>query len=311
MTLRITQRKQTMTSADITDIQNRVNESRRMFLETLHASDEQKQEDAKKAIEEFLIHFTASTPERSQITRENATEAIQLIVSFRNVQVSFAMNAALLSGKMESVLVGLQLKVLSIIPDVLGEPLSTDGENPSPLELLNRHLKSATQAQEELAAEGQSARDMTVAVGEHVDRVQRVAATILLMRYATMSRFRREHLSVSWSELRKRLKRELAEASKAELFQKSWEVICEIGEELLDITLDETIPVKKIPRYWARFRKIVGRRDPDTTPGGTEIMNKLLEQLRREHMLFEKLEATCDEAMDALDQIDRDPSTRK
>jgi GTP1/Obg family GTP-binding protein len=129
------------------------------------------------------------------------------------------------------------------------------------------------------------------------------------MRQATLKTFRSENLDVSWTDLRQRIKDELKEGSKEEIFQKSWDKICEIAAELLDIILEETSPIHKIPKYWRKLLRVFGIKKSDTSPGATDLMQRLLEKLRKENDLFKELDRTYREAMSELDRISK-PTTK-
>lgn len=69
---------------------------------------------------------------------------------------------------------------------------------------------------------GDSATSRAVAIAESAAKVQRMGATLIQMRRATLQDLRNEYLDHTWTELRERLRHEVKESSVDQIIQKSW-----------------------------------------------------------------------------------------
>lgn len=266
-------------TCDLKELQQRVNDSQQMFLRALGSYDDGV---ADFIIERFLDKFLGSDPARSEISAENALEARTLIRNFGNVRASLASLMLLLTFKMRYAVTELTLNFITLAMKSVGD-----------LEV-NSSVEQAKIRGEKAAC----------AIGEHIDRVQRLAAEYLLMRHATLTNFKAKNFELSHREVLNRIISIVKNDTKREILEQTWDKIRELTEALVEITIEEE-PLGRAIAHAEQVAKVFKGKNPNMSAenNGTEVMNRLLKTLRKEKALFEELEKSCQEVIDDIDLI--------
>ncbi len=264
--------------ASLLKVEKRVNQSRDNFIEELKAHDSSA---GNRLIEEFLHNQLGPSEKRSPIAQQEAKETIELIRGFNAHAASISSRGAIASMALQQTLLWLQL-------DVLEESLKQIGQ-PGGAANLNETAGEAAQR--------------AVQCGEHIAFVQRLSAAVLLTHRCTLLEFGSEALDVRWDEVASRIRRELAESTRTELFDESFEFLTEqltqlaadISEEYLD----------GFRRYWRMARRLIGKNNIPTF-GKTDVTQRLLHELRQQERAIADLYSAYETTLQALQNTPSD-----
>jgi hypothetical protein len=268
-------------SVDLEAVERSVNESRADFLSALEAYDSGPEGDA-EVTQKFLSEFLAPQPKRSAIAVAEASEAKDLIRDFDRIQANFASSVQLLNLNMLGKIQQVQIDFIAATLQAVTEDVMSAG---------------ATAATEAERALGRAAL-----IGAHVARVQRMATTLLLMRQGTLKAFRGEHLELSWKDLLDRTAQEIEEWATEKGRDIVWETVAQAFANLFG-AVAVAFPAAAIPTVATALYRILKRKTPDSSPGGTDTMQQLLEILRREKSLFNDLNVAYNQAMDDISRL--------
>ena len=141
-----------------------------------------------------------------------------------------------------------------------------------------------------------------VKAGELAIRIEALASSIVELRTLTMRAFRDENIKVSLTELVKRIRKEADDETRAALKDEAWSAIKEILDEFGDLALDEA-PLLRWRKVIEKGAKILGPKEVDTSPGGTDTMLELLGVLRKESRALSALEQSYHDALARLDVL--------
>lgn len=261
-------------------VQADVNASRKRFLDALQESHT---EDGELIIKDFLLPFLAAESNRSELARQFAREAIAAIRTFLSDRAQITQSLAIAHLSLGTVLNGLLSDAIRRIFDGINRAGPAGG------------LAALQTAQAE-------ACERALQAGTRIHEVQTLATGVLELRTVTLRAFRAEHLHLSVRDIVARMRQQGAEEAKDQLHDEAWEVAKEAAEELLAIVLDEE-PVTRVRKVLERFTAIIAGKEPDTSPGGTDEMLKLLGQLRKENDVLRHLEETFVATFTALEVL--------
>lgn len=261
------------------EVRNQVVESRQALVKALERHDAQ---DGEVIVQKFLTEFLAPETERSATARQFAAETIDLIEAFGSEAAHMAQSAVILDMKMESVVLGIAARIAKAGMDLVGTP----------------------NAAKEFAKAGEELQRKACEAGLHAAEIQRLAAGIIDVRTLTLRAFREENLQVSITERVERLRKEVDEDAKEQLTDEAWEAAKKAAKEVGDLVIDEA-PILRWIKIAKRAKRILGGKKIDTSPGGTDEMLRLLEQLRKENKAIGALESSYEEALARLDALSR------
>ena len=256
---------------------NQVLEARQALDKALHQHNAQ---DGELIVQKFLTEFLSPETERSETARQFATETIDLIKTFGSESAQMVESAAIVTTKMNSVVLGIALKVAKRGVDVAGKPNA-----------------AMTFAKEKEEAERQACE-----AGLRAAAILRLTARIIEVRTLTLRAFRGENLQVSMTELITRLRKEIDEDAKEQLTDEAWEAAKEAAKEMGDLVIDEA-PILRWIKIAKRAKKIFGPKEIDTAPGGTDAMLRLKEQLGKENKAISALGSSYEKALERLDAL--------
>ena len=258
-------------------IQDQVNESRRAFLKALKEHDD---EDGQVIVERFLQEFLAPERDRSELARDFAKETVELIRAFGAEAANLAQAVVIAKLKMDIVLNAITTGILETGMQKIG-------------------TKSAPA---DFSAAEKDGTNKAIEAGVHLTKIQTMAANIVEMRTLTLKGFRNENIRLSLAELVKRMRNEVDKDAKEKLADEAWELAKELAEELGDLAIDEA-PVLRWRKILEKAGKIVGPREVDASPGGTDAMLKLLGQLRKENQAVAALDQSYHNALRRFDEL--------
>ncbi len=257
---------------EIQNIQNRLKRSREQFIEELEAQDE---EVSRRLIDEFLHEQLGPSEKRSPIAQQEARETVQLIKFFDSHTTSITTQIAIAINAYEQTLASLHTYALRKNMELYGTPGGAV------------NFKKATE----------KITQRVVQCGEHLDFVQRLASVVLLAYRSTILEFTGEALDVSWREVVSRIRRELATSTKSELFDQSFELLKkELGELAKDISEEYIDGFRK---YWRMLCRLLGKKNIPKF-GRTDLMQRLLHELRQQERLIAQLESSYGNALEVL-----------
>jgi hypothetical protein len=293
-----------MPDVDLKATEERVNESRKDFLRAVDAYDS---DDGKQIIEKFLAEFLSPERERSEIAHAHAKEAIEQIKAFGNQRISMTENIGIALTMMQQAVLHLAIGVMSGPIETFSKPPQATGG--SPMERLREQTARLGEAQRNLQATGKEAETKACEIGGKVALIQEMAASVLRMRTLTLKAFKKENLDLSLQDLIKRIRKELEEAGTDKAFEEACEFIIERMQEVLEIVIEQA-PVIRVLNVLRKIGRVLGPKEIDTSPGGTDEMLKLLDQLRRESAALEALTKAQREATKELEDIVHAPSRK-
>ncbi|MGH8568871.1 MAG: hypothetical protein ACREXU_12885 [Gammaproteobacteria bacterium] len=257
---------------DLREIQDRLNRSREQFIEELEAHDA---DAGSRLVDEFLNEQLGPSEKRSPIAQREAKEAVQLIRGFNNHAVSIAGWVAIASLTLEQAALSLQV-------DAIREGREDFG-------------RLGGRANFGKAAEDISRR--AVQCGEHIDFVQRLSTVVLLAHRSTILEFTAEALDVRWDDVVSRIRRELANSTKSELFDQSYDLL---KEQLMQLAKDISEEyLDGLRKYWRLARRLIGKKNIPTF-GKTDVMQRLLHELREQERTIAQLESAYNSAFQVL-----------
>jgi hypothetical protein len=289
-------------TTDLDLLQKRVNEARKNFLD---ASEACERDDAlgKEIASNYLKRFLDDDPKRAEIAKEHAREANELLDRFGSNQASIANKVSLVAIKVQSAVTSLTLHFMRSaskggkLPDAAALPTDPTLAAIAAARAFTEGSKVAIDtARDEVFANAEE-------MGKHLVNVMTLATVAILMRHATLLKFRREKLDVGWSDIGSRAAEQLKEQTKDELIQRSWDLTLEVLAEIAGEVISDLSPLHKVPKYVKILAKIVGVKKADTKPGGTDDMLMLLGELRKESTLISGINDAYEHAMDEIDRL--------
>ena len=282
-----------MSTPDLTEVQTRVNESRQQYLHAEEIYEKDGPDDGREATEQFLVKFLGPEPKRSPFAKPFAEEAIHLIQDFGTVRARMATDISILNGWIGNVISQLRVDVSA---DFITNTFpAMDSSSADPTKRLLEWKAQEDKNHKEMEKRNALRLERAAEAGNRLDTIQRLASSLLLMRQATLRKFRRENLQITLPELRRRVEEQLKEASKDELLEKAVSTMYELLEKFIKIVAQETIFVKVVLLFVKLWQSI--RRKVDTKPGGLDLMESLLQVLRDQNAVFVELEQRYAESM--------------
>ena len=287
-----------MPSHDLDEISRRVAAARRDFLTALDAY---QTHDGRTIVTGFVKEFFAN--DRSELTKETAEEAAALIKGFDGSLVRITSQVAMALMQMESTVVSLQIGFLGKTIGAIAEP-PTIPDGASPTERALAHARKFSSAAESTAKVGDAATRDAFRVGELIEELEDLSRDVIKSRTLTLSVFKQEHFGVAPGDLFKAVKKgNYLAAGNAALdlaMNKARDVAIELGQILL-----EENDIYRYGEILVRLKKALETKKPDTSPGGTELLNRLVSQMRSENRLIASLEDAYEKAMAEMDRISK------
>jgi hypothetical protein len=165
-----------------------------------------------------------------------------------------------------------------------------------------RH-KRMNERHEEFKKKVEWARTAACKVARNVEKVNLMAADVIKLRTTTLRLFKKEKVGTSFQDLLKliedRAYRKVGSEALKAVAERLWDVTKELGAIIM-----EEEPISALLEKMKRLGKAIkGRTAPDTTPGGTEGLNELVSQLRREADLLKEVKKEYDAAMKEFDTV--------
>ncbi|MGE0408762.1 MAG: hypothetical protein AB7P23_05810 [Amphiplicatus sp.] len=290
----------TNTPFDLSDVQERVNETRQALLRADADYEKRAAAAGDRIVKEYLDRFMDDDPRRSQIAKDAAAAIADEIRNFDAVRTGLFVDAALANLKLRYMLNSLQLHVVreglqhfSAISDELIKALAT-----------KRADKPKTDTSD-FQAIVKTSYDDARTVGAHVAAIQALAAEIIVIRTETLVSFAKERLTVTLAEALRRIAEHVAQTPRSELLAKSWDAVCEAIAEMASAILDEEIPANRIKKILEILAKGLGAQKAGTSPGDTDVMQNLLPAAHAHQQVLDKLAIALRAAAAAFDEIDR------
>lgn len=259
------------------ELQAKLNESQNRFL---RAVQEHNKEDAEIIAKQFLDKFLDPEPKRSDLARAFANETIDLMRSFSGETAGMVSSVVILRLKLNSLASGWQVEAIKHGLQNIGVPGGAAA----------------------FAAKRKGIEARAVEAGELAIRIEALASSIVELRTLTMRAFRDENIKVSLTELVKRIRKEADDETRAALKDEAWSAIKEILDEFGDLALDEA-PLLRWRKVIEKGAKILGPKEVDTSPGGTDTMLELLGVLRKESRALSALDQSYQDSLARLDVL--------
>lgn len=257
---------------ELQNIQDRLNRSRERFIDELMT---QEVDAGRRLIDEFLNDQLGPSENRSPIAQQEAGETVQLILGFNSHAASIATKVAIANIAYRQALLSLQTDTIRKGMEQVGRPEGAAN--------FAKFAKDISQRAEQC--------------GEHIDFVQRLAVEVLLAHRSTILEFTAEALDVPWSEVVRRIRRELATSAKSEHFDQSVEQLKEeLGTLAKDIAEEYLDGFRK---YWRIMRRLLGKKKIPRF-GQTDVMQRLLHELRQQERAIAQLELSFSNALEVL-----------
>jgi hypothetical protein len=271
-----------------------VTESAKHFLEALKGFEKY---DGERIVEAFLTPFA----NRSEVTRSIQLEAERAIKQFTSVCASLASDVNIAMMWLSGTVMGIQTFVISEGLHVFDAPPG-DAELSVTERFFARH-KHMNERHEEFKKKVEWARTSACKVARNVEKVNLMAADVIEIHSTTLRVFKKEKVGTSFQDLLKKIEeREYREAG-TELLKAIGERLWEVTKELGAIVMEEE-PISALLDKMKRLGKAIkGKSRLDTTPGGTEGLNELVSQLRREADLLKEIEKEYQAAMNEFDTV--------
>ena len=287
--------KKATDDCDLDAVQAEVNASKDYFLEALG---EYNGYDGEQIVEKFLAPFQ----DRSPATRGIEQEAEQSIRRFNAVCASLTSRVSLALLRMQSTVLGIQLYVIRSGIDKIGGPIGT-APGSSPMDILAAEVQKLGEAGKAVQASGEWATKAACQVGTNIVKLQTMAGDLIRLRTMTLRVFKEENLGTSFTELMEQLQHRQYAKTGMVLLDGAAERIWELAKELAAF-LAEKNPSVELFHLLSKLGKAIRGKTPDTTAGGTELMNELVSQLRHESDLLGDVDKAYEDAMQDFDKID-------
>lgn len=255
---------------DLEEIQDRINRSREQFIEELEV---QAVHADRRLVDEFLYEQLGPSEKRSPIAQQEARETVCLIRDFDSHAASIASMVAIAGLELQQTLLSLQAEALENGMEQFGSPGGSAQFAKSTEEISMRAIE----------------------FGERIDFVQSLAAAVLLAHRSTISEFTAEALDVRWSDVVSRIRRELANSTKPALFDQSLEQLKKQFRELATDIWEEYLD--GLRKYWRTVRRLIGKKNRPKF-GQTDLMQRLLHELRQEKRAIAQLETSYCRALE-------------
>lgn len=278
---------------DLAAIEAQVNSSKEYFLATLA---DYKKYDGEQIIKQFLAPFQA----RSQVTRGIAQEAEQSIKRFNSVCASLTSYVNLGLMRMQSTVLGIQIYLMGAGLNKMGEPSHSP---PDPMSILRAQMQKMDEAREAIEESGDWAKKAACHIGADIIRVQTMAGDLIRLRKITLRVFKEEHIGTSFRELLGQLQQRQYARTGSAILDAAEERIWELAKEL-GTFIAEKNPSVELFNLLRRLGKALRGKTPDTSSGGTELMNELVSQLRHESDVLVDVEKAYEDAMKRFDEVD-------
>lgn len=259
------------------DIRTRLEESKRRFLAEVDRHDAV---DRAVIATKFLDKFFEPEPRRSDLARAMARETIDLLRAFDSEVAGMVMGVAVLRMKLGVLESGWMVQALDEGQRQAGVP---GGAN------------AFAAARKDIEARAEQACDLAI-------RVETLASSVISLRTLTVRAFTDDNIKVSLVELVRRLRQAADDETKAALKDEAWAAIKDMLDQFGDLALDEA-PLLRWRKVIERGAKIVGPKEVDTSPGGTDTMLELLGVLRKEGRALSALDQSYHDAMARLDSL--------
>jgi len=288
-----------MADCDLEVMQDRVNRSREEFL---HALNDYDANVAKQIIEEFVSIFLDEKESGwATNTRDLANQVIDQDRRFGGMLASITEKVAIASLKMQQTVLHITVELIGSATRVFGTPVAT---GTSPIELLRARMDQFHKGHRDLIAAGEDATNQTCKVGVHLNRVQRLATDLLLLRIETLNAFKSKNLGVNFQDIINRLREQGKEYATDKGIDEAGRIIAERLQEILGILVKEA-PIVRILNVAYKIAKVLGPKD--VKPDATNELNKLIDLMKKENAVYQALNDAYNAALEELDQIMKTP----
>lgn len=285
-----------MDEYNLSEIQERVNAAKHNFIGALESY---RSYDGRQIIDRFLAKFQ----DRSEATADLERETEQLISGFNSTSASLANDIDILLMRMQSTALGLSVYVMGAGIGKMGEAVEAP-PGASALDLVVGQMAKFKEAQKAFVQSGEWAKKTAYLIGVHSERVQLMAADIIRLRTLTLRGFKDENVGTSFKDLIEQIHDKQYARTGIVLLDAAFDRILEVMKELA-LYVAEKNPMVELWNLAKKIGKAIKGKAPDTSGGGTELMNELLSQLRRESTILQDLKNTFDDAMKELDGVDQ------
>lgn len=268
-----------------------------VFLQEISRFESETRDHGKKIDEELLTAFFKQDSEKPVSAREMARRALGQLEDFRHIVLSLSISVSEMSLNLNLTKDTLMLAAIAAPIQRLSEPI--DIKEKTPLDIAKQGLANIRSAQSDGTRAYLSAMSDAVALEKEAITVLQLATLLLQVRRQHLWDFRRQHLTVTKSELLERAERYGKDAGSEEVSDWFWDALEElleaIGEELEDI-----IWIKRAKRWGGAVLRLAGRRSIDRSVNDTDLVHELLDRMEREKRALEKFESAIARANTAI-----------
>ena len=255
------------------------------------------QRDGREITTELLEGFFEKKYAKNSKVREAAHDTKVLLANFDQAAAIVASSVMTLSMHLRLSLHTLAFEAIAAPIREFGRPLDPGGK--TPLEIAREGAESLSAARRKLHSSTIHAVSDAYVLETQVEEVLRQATLLLEVRRKRLWDFRRENLSVTWGELRRRAAKEGQDALSETIRGRLEEIITEgLQEEVADIS-----QLKRALRYIRLLRRLFGTKQVDRRNNDTDQMMGLLKQLERENTLLKELDDIFEKAGASISSI--------
>lgn len=238
--------------------------------------------DGREITSELLEGFFEEKFSKNSKVRAAAQKTKVLLANFDQAAVLVASSVMTMSMQLKLALDSLAFEVIAAPIRELGRPLDPGGK--TPLEIALEGAESLSAARRKLHVSAIHAVSDAHILETQVEETLQQASLLLEVRRRRLWDFRRENLSVTWGELRRRAAKEGQDALSEAFRQRLEEIITEaLEEEVEDIS-----QLKRALRYNRLLHRLFGKKQVDRRRNDTDQMMGLLDQLERENELLKE-----------------------
>jgi hypothetical protein len=290
----------------VNEIEAKYKESKMAFLNSLDAYSTEYEKDVKKINDEFLADFLDGSDERSKIEVDFAREAMRELAAFGAIQARFSSAVVMLNLQMQTTIAQLKIAIMRHL-FVPATPHTIDRQTAverSPSEAVENELDELRARSNAMRANAKAAEEEVARIIEAVTKIQTAATLLIKMRINLLYHFRKAHLPMTWSELKRRATIEAGEAAKEQAEDALWRELETALNEIANEIWEEEIRLEKVKKYSKIFRRVAyGDKKTETKPSGQSALLKFVQSLREQNQLFEELFKDYEASMRAFEAI--------